>query len=91
MFDSCVLGVDPGVANLGLAAVARDGRRPILIWADTVTTEADVPEAERLRVVAEAVRTAIATHAPVSRCRGTRRRSTATRSARSRSRVRPAP
>ena len=66
MFDSCVLGVDPGVANLGLAAVARDGRRPVLIWADTVTTEADVPEAERLRVVAEAVRTAIATHAPVS-------------------------
>ena len=66
MFDSCVLGVDPGVANLGLAAVARDGRRPVLIWADTVTTEADVPEAERLRLVAEAVRTAIATHAPVS-------------------------
>ena len=66
MFDSCVLGVDPGVANLGLAAVARDGRRPVLIWADTVTTEADVPEAERLRVVAGAVRTAIATHAPVS-------------------------
>ncbi|HEY5905330.1 MAG TPA: crossover junction endodeoxyribonuclease RuvC, partial [Actinomycetota bacterium] len=42
------------------------GRRPVLIWADTVTTEADVPEAERLRVVAGAVRTAIATHAPVS-------------------------
>jgi len=66
MFDSCVLGVDPGVANLGLAAVARDGRRTVLIWADTVTTGAEVPEAERLRAVAEAVRTAIATHAPES-------------------------
>jgi crossover junction endodeoxyribonuclease RuvC len=66
MFDSCVLGVDPGVAKLGLAAVARDGRRPILLWADTVTTGADAPEAERLWAVAEAVRTAITTHAPLS-------------------------
>lgn len=66
MFDSCVLGVDPGLAKLGLAAVARDGRRPVLIWADTVTTAAEVPEAERLRAVAEAVRAAIAAHAPVS-------------------------
>ena len=54
------------MATLGRAAVARDGRRPVLIWADTVTTGAEVPEAERLRAVAEAVRTAIATHAPVS-------------------------
>jgi len=66
MFDSCVLGVDPGVAKLGLAAVARDGRKPTLIWADTVTTGADEPEAERLRSIATAVRTAIDTHAPVS-------------------------
>lgn len=66
MFDSCVLGVDPGVAKLGLAAVARDGRRPILIWADTVTTGAGTREAERLMVLAEAVRVAIATHRPVS-------------------------
>lgn len=66
MFDSCVLGVDPGLAKLGLAAVARDGRRPVLIWADTVTTAAEVPEAERLRAVADAVRAAIAAHAPVS-------------------------
>jgi crossover junction endodeoxyribonuclease RuvC len=66
MFDSCVLGVDPGVARLGLAAVARDGRKPTLIWADTVTTGADEPEAERLRSIATAVRAAIGTHVPVS-------------------------
>ena len=66
MFDSCVLGVDPGVANLGLAAVARDGRRPRLLWADTATTEADAPEAERLMALVHAVRAAIATHRPVS-------------------------
>ena len=28
MFDSCVLGVDPGLARLGLAVVARRDRRP---------------------------------------------------------------
>ncbi|MEX1263999.1 MAG: crossover junction endodeoxyribonuclease RuvC [Actinomycetota bacterium] len=66
MFDSCVLGVDPGVAKMGLAAVARDGRRPTLIWADTFTTGAATPEAERLKVLAEAVRAAIATHRPMS-------------------------
>lgn len=66
MFDSCVLGVDPGVAKMGLAAVARDGRRPTLVWADTFTTGAGTPEAERLKVLAEAVRAAIATHRPVS-------------------------
>ena len=66
MFDSSVLGVDPGVARLGLAAVARDGRRPTLMWADTVTTGADRAEAERLMALADAVRAAIATHRPVS-------------------------
>jgi crossover junction endodeoxyribonuclease RuvC len=66
MFDSCVLGVDPGVAKLGLAAVARDGRRPTLIWAETVTTASGEPEAERLRALASAVRVAIAEHRPVS-------------------------
>jgi crossover junction endodeoxyribonuclease RuvC len=66
MFDSCVLGVDPGVANLGLAAVARDGRHPTLLWADTVTTGADAPEAHRLMALVLAVRAAIATHHPAS-------------------------
>ncbi|MGZ8630592.1 MAG: crossover junction endodeoxyribonuclease RuvC [Actinomycetota bacterium] len=66
MFDSCVLGVDPGVARLGLAAVARDGRRPVLVWADTVTTRSETPESERLRALADAVRAAIAQHHPTS-------------------------
>ena len=66
MFDSCVLGVDPGVARLGLAAVARDGRRPALLWADTVTTGTDLSEAERLKRLADAVRAAIEAHLPVS-------------------------
>ncbi len=66
MFDSCVLGIDPGVAKLGLAAVARDGRRPILIWADVLATAAGTPEADRLKALADAVRDAISTHRPTS-------------------------
>ncbi len=66
MFDSCVLGIDPGVANLGLAAVARDGRRLILIWADVLATAAGTAEADRLKALADAVREAIAAHQPTS-------------------------
>lgn|SRR5512134_2914955 len=64
MFDFLVIGVDPGIARLGLAVVGRDGRRPALVWADTVKTGADLTEAERLRVLALAVRDATETHRP---------------------------
>ena len=66
MFDSVVLGVDPGLARLGLAVLGREGRRAVLIWADTLRTPVGMPESERLRRVAEAVREAIAAHAPTS-------------------------
>jgi crossover junction endodeoxyribonuclease RuvC len=66
MFDSCVMGVDPGVAKLGLAVVARDERRPTLVWADAFTTDARTPEADRLKRLADAVREAIATYRPMS-------------------------
>jgi len=66
MFDSLVLGVDPGLARLGLAVVGREGRRPVLVWSQTVQTPADMPEPLRLRFVADAVRAAIAEHRPSS-------------------------
>ena len=64
MFDACVLGVDPGVARLGLAVVARRDRRPTLVWADTVRTPSHLPEAVRLHAVWQAVRVTIAEHRP---------------------------
>lgn len=64
MFDSLVLGVDPGVAKLGLAVVGREGRRPVLVWSDTVRTSSGTAEAERLGAIAAAVRLAIATYGP---------------------------
>jgi len=64
MFDACVLGVDPGLARVGLAVVAGRDRTAELRWATTVRTPAGAPEAGRLRQVAEAVRAAIAEHRP---------------------------
>ena len=66
MFDSCVLGVDPGVSALGLAAVARHDRRPELLFATTIRTPSDLAEPIRLRRLHEAVAAAIAEHAPDS-------------------------
>lgn len=66
MFDSCVLGVDPGLTRLGLATVARRGRDTALFFATTVATPTDLPEAGRLRLIHEAVRDAIAEHRPES-------------------------
>jgi len=64
MFDTCVLGVDPGVARLGLAVVGREGRKPALVWADTIHTRSSQDESARLLHLVTAMRTAIAQHAP---------------------------
>jgi crossover junction endodeoxyribonuclease RuvC len=64
VFDSTVLGVDPGVSALGLAAVARRDRRPELLLAATVRTPAGLTEADRLRLIHEAIRDAIDAHRP---------------------------
>lgn len=66
MFEPCVLGVDPGVASLGLAAVGRRDRRPTLLWSETVRTPSDLAEAARLRVIHDRLRAAIADHRPSS-------------------------
>jgi crossover junction endodeoxyribonuclease RuvC len=66
VFDSCVLGVDPGVLALGLAAVAGHERKPVLVFADTVRTASELPDAERLRLLHDAVAGAISTHRPGS-------------------------
>jgi len=64
MFESSVLGVDPGVARCGLAVVGRRGRTSDLRFATTVITPADADESVRFRLIAEAARAAIAEHRP---------------------------
>jgi crossover junction endodeoxyribonuclease RuvC len=64
MFDRLVLGVDPGMASMGLAAVGTAGGRSQIAHATTVRTPADMPEAERLLEVRAAIATALAEHNP---------------------------
>jgi len=64
MFEPCVLGVDPGLAATGLAAVSEAGGRARVLWSDTVRTPSGLAEPHRLRRLAEAVRDAIRTHGP---------------------------
>jgi crossover junction endodeoxyribonuclease RuvC len=66
MFESSVLGVDPGVARCGLAVVRRRGRTSDLRFATTVITPADADESIRFRLIAEAARAAIAEHRPAA-------------------------
>jgi crossover junction endodeoxyribonuclease RuvC len=66
MFESSVLGVDPGVARCGLAVVVRRDRTNDLRFVTTVTTPADAEESVRLRTIAEAARAAIAAHRPAA-------------------------
>jgi crossover junction endodeoxyribonuclease RuvC len=66
MFERRVLGVDPGVARLGLAVVEAEGRAAQLIWAEAVATPADADESQRLRSLCGAVREAITAHRPAS-------------------------
>jgi len=55
MFEPCVLGVDPGLAATGLAAVSEAGGRARVLWSDTVRTQSGL---------AEPVRDAIRTYGP---------------------------
>jgi crossover junction endodeoxyribonuclease RuvC len=64
MFDSCVLGVDPGVMALGLAVVAVHEGRPELAFATTVRTPSDLTEPQRLRLIHEAATDVIDEYKP---------------------------
>jgi crossover junction endodeoxyribonuclease RuvC len=64
VFDSCVLGVDPGLTTLGLAAVGRRDRGHEIAFCRTVRTPTDLPEPDRLRLIHDAVGEAVAEHRP---------------------------
>jgi crossover junction endodeoxyribonuclease RuvC len=64
MFESSVLGVDPGTAAVGLAMVVSDRSGPAVRWAETVRTPAGVAAAERLRRIHDRTAEAIALHRP---------------------------
>jgi crossover junction endodeoxyribonuclease RuvC len=64
MFDSSVLGVDPGTAAVGLAVVDSAGPKPSVRWAATFRTPAGLAAHDRLRRIHGAVCQAIQDHRP---------------------------
>jgi crossover junction endodeoxyribonuclease RuvC len=64
MFEGTVLGIDPGTAAVGLAAVAAVRGRLRVAWSDTARTPHSLAAGDRLRRVYGAVRDAIAANAP---------------------------
>jgi crossover junction endodeoxyribonuclease RuvC len=66
MFDGLVLGVDPGIASTGVAAVRGASGRPRVEWAVTVRTPSGQDEAARLRHIHTAIADAIREWSPAS-------------------------
>jgi len=64
MFDGPVLGVDPGMAAVGMAVVGRGASRPSIGWAGTFRTPAGLGGPERLRRIHDATAQAIIEHRP---------------------------
>jgi crossover junction endodeoxyribonuclease RuvC len=65
VFEHLVIGVDPGTAATGVAAVASDSRgRAVILAARTVRTAADLPEEQRLHAVYRALRRSLNDHHP---------------------------
>ncbi len=62
MFDRPVLGVDPGVATVGLAVLAERQ----VTWSQTVRTPSGLEESARLRRVYAAVLEALHAHRPAA-------------------------
>ncbi|ADR36451.1 crossover junction endodeoxyribonuclease RuvC [Oceanithermus profundus] len=59
-----VLGIDPGISNLGLGVVEGDGARARFLHAELVRTRHGDPAAARVGAIYEAVAGAIAEHRP---------------------------
>ncbi|MDQ3991727.1 MAG: crossover junction endodeoxyribonuclease RuvC [Actinomycetota bacterium] len=65
MFDRIVMGVDPGIASTGLAAVGTSRREGLRVaWSHTVRTAAGADEATRLELVHAALAEALGEWGP---------------------------
>jgi crossover junction endodeoxyribonuclease RuvC len=63
MFERRVLGVDPGMAAVGLAVID-DARQPVIVWAQTLRTPSGLAQEARLHRLYTGIRQAIRTHRP---------------------------
>lgn len=59
-----VLAIDPGYGRCGIAVLERQGGKDILLHSECVETSKDMDFPSRLHTVADACRSALASHAP---------------------------
>jgi crossover junction endodeoxyribonuclease RuvC len=64
MFDTAVLGVDPGTAAVGLALVVGRPSRATVRWAGTLRTPPSLAAGERLRHIHRGLTNVISEHRP---------------------------
>jgi crossover junction endodeoxyribonuclease RuvC len=51
-----VVGVDPGLANLGIGVVREEGKTPVFLHSDLIRTSTQTPHPQRLALLYKAIR-----------------------------------
>ena len=64
MFERLVIGVDPGMASTGIAALGATGRRTSVVGTNTIRTSSQLPESERVLALHEAFGATLDEHRP---------------------------
>jgi len=60
-----ILGIDPGYGRLGIAVIdAEKGKKEILIHSECLETAKNLPQSERLRLVAEKIKDIVKKYVP---------------------------
>jgi len=59
-----VLGIDPGITNMGLGVVEQQGKKVRLLFADVVKTKHSHPAAQRVGLIYQAVNQAVVAYKP---------------------------
>jgi crossover junction endodeoxyribonuclease RuvC len=59
-----VLGIDPGITNMGLGVVEEVGKQQRLLYADVITTKHATPAPQRIGRIYQAVLEAVRTYKP---------------------------
>ncbi len=59
-----VVGIDPGLANLGIGVVREEGKTPVFLYTDLIRTSTETPHPQRLALLYKAVRGVMELHRP---------------------------
>ena len=61
-----VVGIDPGLANLGIGVVREDGKTPVHLHSELVRTSTETPHPQRIALIYKAVRSVLELHQPAA-------------------------